>query len=297
MKYYGILFTLLMSAQFLGAQKYGNGNLAQFTRSFDGIESINIQFNADIVLDYSAEEKLSIEVDENLTELVGIEFKNGKLTLDQVEWIEPSKQPKITIGTPNLKRIFQGTHSSTEIINLDSKKLRLEGNVGQITVRGNTNILKVNVSGTDLKLNELKVKTAKIKLLGDAKVYLGDVQRIETKYMDDERIVLSEEPAEYIANNPKETFESRPRFAPNAELEFINFKIRNNSWQRKHFVVIGPKKDGNSFSYGFSMLPKTNKSEKWSVGTMIYEEKRNGSRVFLAQINEEDAGTIVELFE
>jgi len=296
MKNYVLLLALCFS-QISQAQIYGNGNATEFSRTVDGLTTIDIQFNADITLDYSAEEVLSIEIDENIKDLVGIDFVNGKLTLDQVKWIEPKSLPKIRIGTPNLLRVFQGTHSSTEIVHVNSSNLRLEGNVGKIKASGKVELLKINVSGTDLDLENLEIGTAKIDILEGSKLQFGKVDKIETPYEDDERIKLKQEPKEYIVRNPKVRKNKRPIFEPNPDLRYIPFKVRNNSFTRKHFVVVGPKKNGNTFSYGFSMFPKTNKSEKWSVGTLIYQEKRNGERKLLVTIKEEDEGKVISLFE
>jgi len=296
MKIYGILFSIICCGQIAFAQVRGNGKLIEFTKPFESMRSLDIQFNADILIDYNADEILTIKIDENIKDLVGMEFRNGKLTLDQVQWIEPSTQPQITIGVNKLKRIFQGAHSSTHIINVDNKELRLEGNVGKITVAGKTENLNVYVSGTDLLLKKLEIGLADIRVVGNSKIFLGKVKRIETKFAEDDRIILSEEPDEYITTVPLESQTARSSYDINPELRYIEFKIRNTRLTRKHFVVVGPKKDGTTFSYGFSMFPKTNRSEKWSIGTLIYEEKRNGKRELLVEITDEDENTTVDLF-
>ncbi len=295
MKYLTTLVLIVCTQQLLTAQIYGNGNQVEFSRSVAGITSIDIQFNADIILDFSGDEVMRIEVDENIKDLIGIDFTNGKLSLDQVKWIEPKMLPKIYIGTPQLERVYQGTHSTTKIIGVQGSTLRLEGNVGKIIASGNVELLKINTSGTDIDLEDLEIATAKINILGHAKVKLNKIDRIETTYADDKRIQLMQEPNEYLNEIPA-VKDDTPVFSANPGLSYINFKIRNNSWTRKHFVVVSPKRDGNTFSYGFPMMPSTNKSEKWSVGTRIYQEKRDGERILLVTIEEKDEGRVIPLF-
>ena len=78
---------------------------------------------------------------------------------------------------------------------------------------------------------------------------------------------------------------------------WIPFKIKNNSWNRNNFLVIGPKKDGSSFSYGFPMMPGTTRKENWSVGSKVYKVNRLGLRKLLVEIKEEDKDKTVKLFE
>ncbi len=293
-----VLLVILCIITYNAAQSqiYGNGKMVEFSQSVKGLTSIDIQLNADIILDYSAEETIQIKIDENLIEHVGISFISGRLTLDQKKWIEPKQLPQIRIGSPALKRIFQGTHSTSKLVHVKANKLRLEGNVGKIIAEGQVENLRVLTSGTDLELQDLAIDEINISALEDSKVRLGKVRKIETKYKNDDRIILEEEPEEYIATEGEYENSNRLSYAPNPDLRYIEFKIRNNSFRRKHFVVVGPKKDGSTFSYGFSMFPKTNKSEKWSVGTQIFEEKKFGKRELLVTIKEEDENTVVSLF-
>ena len=277
-------------------QIYGNGKLFTATRTLGGLEEIDIQFNADITLNYNAIESMTITAEENIMEYIGQEFNNGKLTLDQIRWIEPSKNPTIVIGTPNLKKIFQGTHSSTYITNMKSNKIWITGNVGKVFVEGSCQKVRINVSGTDVDLSKTKVGFADITIDGSSTVILDKVNTLNTKLDRNANLVLKSEPNEYLDDSEKETKEKKSEYKPNPELKYISFKIKNNSWSRNHFIVVGPKKDGGTFSYGFPMMPGTSKSEKWSVGTKIYKEGSLGNRKLLVTITSKDEGQLVKLF-
>ncbi len=280
------------------SQIYGNGNLTTITIDISGIEEIDIELNANITLDYSAKESMTITADENVIKYMGRKFKNGKLTLDQIKWIEPSKNPTIVIGTPNLKKIYQGTHSSTYITNINSNRLSIKGNVGKVFASGSCKEIRVNVSGTSVDLSNTKIEEADISIDGNGTVTLGKVNMLDTDLERNSNLVLLYEPNEYLGNSEKninENINDRD-FFPNSDLKFIQFKIKNNSWSRNHFYVVGPKKDGSTFSYGFPMMPGFSKSEKWSVGTKIYQEGKMGNRKLLVTITAEDKGTVVNLF-
>ena len=51
----------------------------------------------------------------------------------------------------------------------------------------------------------------------------------------------------------------------NEQVKWINFVIKNNSENRNHFVVKGPKSDGSKFGYGFPMMPNEERKEFWQV--------------------------------
>lgn len=286
------LFSILGTAQI-----NGNGKLTTTTISLEKLTEIDIQFNADIILDFNAKETMTITADENVMNYIGQSYSNGTLTLDQIKWIEPSRNPKITIGTPYLKKVYQGTHSTTDIINVKSEKLWINGNVGKVNVSGECNEVRVRVSGTDVNLRNTKIDYADITVDGRATITLNDVNQLDTDLNRNANIVLLKEPRKYLGNSKQEVKGRQPEFAANPDLKFISFKIKNNSWTRKHFVVVGPKKSGNTFSYGFPMMPGSTKTENWSVGTKVYREGRLGSRELLVTIKAEDEGQVVKLFE
>lgn len=82
-----------------------------------------------------------------------------------------------------------------------------------------------------------------------------------------------------------------------AKAKYIDIKIKNNSLNRNHFEVRGPKQDGSYFGYGFPMMPGASKKERWTVGTTVYRVNRVGLRKLLVTLTTEDAGKTVKLFE
>ena len=293
MKFVKILLLGLIFNTQMFAQINGNKNLTTITKPLSGLRTIDVQFNANITLDYNLKEEITITADENIMEYIGMNFTDGKLTLDQIKWIDPSQLPIIVVGTPFLQSIYQGTHSSTILKNVDANSLNIEGNVGKVKAAGRTTELRVVTTGTDVDLSELQVTNAFISIDDDSKVIIDKVTNLKTDLDDKARLVLLSE----IDNYSEPVSKKKTYSAVNPDLKWIDFKIKNNSLKRNHFVVIGPKKDGSTFSYGFSLFPGASKNEKWSVGTKIYKEKRSGALgTLLVTIDPSNEGEVVDLF-
>jgi len=80
------------------------------------------------------------------------------------------------------------------------------------------------------------------------------------------------------------------------EVRYIKFKIKNNSFNRNHFYVVGPKPNGGKFSYGFPMMPGQIRKETWTTGTKIYKTTKLGLRKLLVTIKADDENQVVKLF-
>ncbi|MEE4248536.1 MAG: DUF2807 domain-containing protein, partial [Kangiellaceae bacterium] len=116
MKKLSILFYLV--AHFALGQVKGNNNIVTKSYDINRIEAVKINLYAKVTIDQSEDERLTITADENLLDLIEWDIVDGKLYLDQKEWISPSQSIIIRIGAPNLKRLETGTHALTKIINL-----------------------------------------------------------------------------------------------------------------------------------------------------------------------------------
>ena len=103
-----IIVVCLLLSTIRYAQIYGNGKPSTTTITLSGLEELDIQFNADITLDYSAFETIAITAEENIIKYIGQNFIARRLALDQIKWREPSKNPKIVIGTPKPKENISG---------------------------------------------------------------------------------------------------------------------------------------------------------------------------------------------
>lgn len=164
--------------------------------------------------------------------------------------------------------------------------------IGKVVVSGVVNNLTVGVELGEVAASKLNAKNAKINIWGRGKATVFVTNKIFSKVKKEGRLILVNTPKLLKGDTKKAIVKTKKN--GNKNVIWIPFKIKNNSWNRNNFVVIGPKKDGSSFSYGFPMMPGTTRKENWSVGSKVY---RLGLRKLLVEIKEEDKGKTVKLFE
>ena len=298
MKRLSILFILLSNL----AMSQVKGNKTIVTQSYDveSITEVKINLYAKITIDQSAEEGLTITADENLLDLIDREIIDGKLHLDQKEWISPSEAIIITIGAPNLRRVETGTHDVTKIINLNNDYLQIMAPIGNITVEGKTKELRIGAELAKVNALDMEAENVYVNLWSWGNVKVNPTQQLWAEVSNDGKLFYQSKPESF-----KVTTKSGGQVLSMAEKDqiknpdavFINFKIKNNSTNRNNFYVVGPKPDGSKFSYGFPMMPNAKRKENWSVGTKVYKVNSLGFRKLLITIKKEDEGQVVELFD
>lgn len=281
------------------AQIKGNNTIETRNFTVTDLHHLKINLYAKVTIDQSAAEGMSITADRNLFDLITSTVNHGILELNQKEWISPSQDIIITIGAPNLARVESGTHDETRIININSDLLRVNAPVGNITIEGRTKELRLGAELATIDASKLIVDDAFINLWSYGKItvnvnntlwadisnngqliYLNTPNKIQKKTKNGGRIVTL---------NDAETIK-------NPQIEYINFKIKNNSSNRNHFYVVGPKPDGSKFSYGFPMMPNSKRDENWTTGTKVYKVNRLGFKKLLITITKTNENQIVDLF-
>ncbi|WP_298516407.1 DUF2807 domain-containing protein [uncultured Kordia sp.] len=281
------------------AQVNGNKNLITRTFPLENIQKIKINFYAKVTIDQSATtESMTITTDENVMDLIAKEVNGTTLQLGQIEWIEPSKAT-ITIGAPNLRHVVTGTHDVTRIVNINNKYLQLTAPIGTIILEGNTKEFRLGVELATVDASKLVAENAIVNIWswGKATVNVTDTLDAEVKNSGTLRYVNS--PKKIHKKTRKEgriVSSETTNSIKNPDAEWIHFKIKNNNSRRNNFFVVGPKKDGSKFSYGFPMMPNSTRKENWTVGTKIYKVNGLGLRKLLVTIKKEDADSTVKLF-
>lgn len=292
MKHLMSILLIFSFTNIASSQIYGDGNIQTMSQKVPNLTSIQIDFNANLKLDYNLEEEMIIDADANVLEWIGITFEDGNLTLDQKKWIEPSKLPTITIGVPNLKSIYQSTHSTTTVSNVSGSVLYLKGNVGKIIAEGVIDDLYIDMENTEIDVRNLEVGTVSISEICRADIQLGKYQKLNREENSESIVKVNGSPLNLEKQNKSE------KGKKNSEpVKYIKFKIKNNSLARHSYYVKGPNGRGGKFSYGFSMFPQTTRNENWSVGTKVYKEGRFGTLTELITITESDEGQVVDLFK
>lgn len=289
-----IIIAILINTSIF-AQIKGNKNIETRTFLVENLEDIKINLYAKITIDYAAEEKMTITADSNLFDKIDTDVVDGKLNLNQLEWIKASQKIVIKIGAPNLKSVEKGTHEMLQIINVDAEYLNLMALVGKVVVSGKVDQFNIGVEIGEVDASKLIAENARVNIWsrGKASVYVEN--EIYSIIKNNGKLILVNQPKILKGDTKKAIAENKKVY--NSDITWINFKIKNNSWNRNHFVVVGPKKDGSTFSYGFPMMPGSTRKESWSIGTKIYKVNSLGLRKLLVEVKSNDKDTTVKLFK
>lgn len=288
------LLCFLISAINANAQVKGNGNIVTKILPLENFDFINIDLTTDLYIDLNQKNTISITTDENLVDLIDRKIRGNALTLDQKKWISPSKRMVIRIGARQLNGINCGAHSLVEIKDLNQEAFKVKANVGRIVLSGKVASLKVKNEVAKVDASELIAAEAKISISSWGSVTANVTEVIDTDIDKSGQLVLVSEPKTY-RGDAKEVFTEN--LNEPEKVKWIKFKIKNNSLSRKHFYVVGPKKDGSRFSYGFPMMPGATRKEDWTIGSKIYKVSKLGLRKLLVTIKAEDENQIVKLFK
>lgn len=291
----GKLTILLLLVGITGiAQIKGNRDLQTRTFQIENLTDIEIGLYANLIIDASASEEMMITTDSNLFDFIDTEVVDGKLKLDQKEWIQSSKQIQIRIGAPKLERVQQGTHDVVRVINLEAENFSVMALNGKIVISGEICTLGIGAENGIVDASNVKAKEVNLNIWGHGKAIVHATESLYTKLGKSARLELINQPKKItgpieraIANNNPNRKEA---------VRYIDFKIKNNSFNRNNFYVIGPKPNGRNFSYGFPMMPGKIRKEKWTTGTKIYKVNRLGLRQLLVTITDTDEDKVVKLF-
>ncbi len=294
-----ITLLLLLIGMTSMAQIKGNKKIETRTFEIENVTHIKINFYAKITIDQSAREHMTITTDSNLFDRIDKTVVDGILHLDQKEWISPSQNAIITIGAPHLKRIESGTHDITKLININSDLLQINAPIGRIIVEGKTKELRLGAELASIDASKLIAENAFVNLWSYGKAKVNVTNTLWAEVANDGELVYVNTPKKIDSktkNGGRVSYINSAKKVKNGKISFINFKIKNNSPNRNHFYVIGPKSDGSKFSYGFPMMPNAKRHEDWSVGTKVFKVNSLGFRKLLVTIKKEDEGKTINLF-
>ena len=291
-----LIIFLLILPNLIIAQVKGNKEIVTRTFPIKNIESITINFYAEVIIDCSELEGMSITTDSNLFDLIQKDMDGTELKLDQKEWISPSRKAEIRIGAPMLKKLTTGTHDLTKVINIDNDYFQVLSPVGEVQLQGKTKEFNLEIKLAKVDASQLVAENANINIWSRGSAKIAVLNELDVKLDEDAKLELVNEPKSLKGdinklkktNNPEKRDES---------IVYIDFKIKNNSANRRNFFVIGPKPDGEKFSYGFPMMPLATRDERWTTGTKIYKVNSMGLRELLVTISAEDENQTVKLFE
>jgi len=289
-----LTFILLLVGMTGVAQVKGNKNITTRTIDMQGLTAIEMGLYAQVVIDQNATAEMIITTDSNLQELIDTEVVDGILKLAQLEWIQPSQRIKITIGAPSLTRLQVGVNETLLLKNVDREAISLMALNGEIVAFGKANKVGIGAENGTVNASKLEVKQANVNIWGHGKAIVNATELVESTLDKNARLEFVQQPEKVIGETNTISEEAKTAFA---KAKYIDIKIKNNSWNRNHFVVKGPKQDGSYFGYGFPMMPGTVKKERWTIGTKVYKVNKIRVKKLLVTITEKNEGETLELFK
>lgn len=289
-----VLFLLLLINFQLQAQIKGNGNIV--TRSFpiDQVEQLEVNLNARVILDFKADNQISITTDENLIDQIDFTVSRGYMNLQQKEWIQPSHSLRVTIGASQLRKLNNDAHSQTSLLNMQVENFHLIADIGTIDLQGRVSHLVIDNKSAKIEALDFEASYAEVKIQSWGSVFLNVKDTLNTAIGDKGKLKIIGDPKVLLGNARAILEKNNEQISTNTR--YINLRIKNNSWTRKSFVVVGPKKDGTSFSYGFSLMPGATRAERWTIGSEVFRV-RNGQQSLLTKIEAKDENQLVKLFQ
>ncbi len=286
-----LIIAFFLSCAVASAQITGNKNIVSKTFELEDIQGVRIDFYAKTTIDCKLENQITIKADANLIPLIERTVRDGVLYLNQLEWVQASKKIEILIGAPNLISVESGTHDLTTVKNIDNEEVRILAPIGDLVLQGKTQNLSIHAKNASIDASDLLVENAEITITGDGKAQVSVVNEVKRNLSENARVQLIGEPVSIIGA-AKNSSSSRSN-----NREWIGFEIKNNSWKRHDFVVVGPKSDGSQFTYGFSMMPGATKHERWTIGSQVYKNSSLGSKKLLLTVEAENKNSLIKLFQ
>ena len=299
MKITQLLFLILLTTFSLNAQKNGNGQLTTKDFNLATFSEIRVNFPVKATIDCGITTAVSMTTDENLFDHILVEVQDDILYIQQKGWVEATKVA-LTIGAPNLKRLQSDGYGIYTVKNIDADEFRVMNNVGLVTLEGKTNSLNFGMEIGTLDAAELIAQEVYANIWSHGKATVNAVQLLDGKVENGGEIIYQNKPAK---NRIRIKGDSEVQSVADAakdkqsaqKLDYIHFKLFNNSGKRIQAYVKGPK--GKRFSYGFPLNPLQKRKENWPIGSKVYKVNKLGNRTLLATIAATDAGDVVKLFD
>ncbi len=276
------------------AQVKGNKQIETRTFPVKGLTDLEMGLYAKVEIDQSSKEEMTITADSNLFDLIDTEVVDGTLKLAQKEWIRPSRTISVKIGMPKMKRVQVGVHETVVIKNIDKESIALMALNGKIIALGSVVKAGIGAENGTIDAGALRAEEVYLNIWGDGKAVVNALELLESTLSKEARAELIGMPKK-IKGDTKKIRKHDPQ-KTSEPVKWITFKIKNNSLNRNHFVVRGPKANGSKFGYGFPMMPQAVRKEKWSVGTKVFLKSKLGLQKLLITIKPEDEGKTLKLF-
>jgi len=289
--------TMFIHVQFSFAQIRGNGNIVTKEIKVTSFEKIHINFPVKVIIDANSDYALTITTDENILSEIVLGNTNNKLEILQDKWIQPTKMVDVKIGTKGLTSLEVGGYGKTKVINLDEDEFQLINLVGNVMLEGKVNTLRFSMETGELKALKLVAQNVIGDIWSHGEAEVNVVSSLEGTISGRGKLVYQQKPEFFKikTKNKGEVFSLEKNTKQKKEaIQYVNITLKNSRYTRIHTYVRGPK--AKRFSYGLPFNPKQRRTERYPVGTKIFQVNTLGKRKLLTTIQAEDEGEMVDLF-
>ena len=167
-----LAFSLFFSQTILAQFVKGNGNVTKSNRQISGIKYVKVEDGIDLYLYMNGNEKLGIEADENLHDLIRTEKDGDKLHIYLSKSVRKAKSLKVHLSVLDLKGVKASGGSdvdSRDLIKVDNLNLVCSGG-SDIKMQVEANELKCKTSGGSDSYLSGKVKIFRAEASGGSDV-------------------------------------------------------------------------------------------------------------------------------
>lgn len=248
----------------------GNGKLVKLNPSISAFTKLDINhMNAQVVVESGAAEfAIDVTIDENLKEFFRYKQEDNTLKLSfdlsggkYDRWLS-SNNTVVTIKVPSLEALNNNGNTNIEIKQLNQKtfKLTSSGNA-DIKLSGTVNEITLQTTGnSDINAALLSTFKTTLSSSGNANIVVNTKELVETNMNGNNEVT------NLFGNAGVTTLAKR-----NTPVEFVRFKLRNNSVLPTKLSVISyrPDEQGNGTT-AFVMLPYGTRTYRFPIGTKIY---------------------------
>lgn len=299
MKITKLLFFILLITTSLTAQQNGNGQLTTKNFTLSDFKEIRVNFPVKATIDCGTATAFTMTTDDNLFDHILVEVEDDILYVQQKGWVEATKV-ELTIGAPNLKRLQSDGYGTYVVQNIDADEFRVMNNVGLVTLSGKANTLRFGIETGTIDAVELVAQEVYASIWSHGKATVNAVQLLDGKLDNGAEVIYTKEPQKVSIRTKGDSevlsaSKATEKEAMAQQIDYIDFKIYNNSGKRLQMYVRGPR--GKRFSYGFPLNPLQKRQKHWPIGSKVYKVGKLGTRTLLATIEAADADGVVKLFD
>lgn len=145
------------------AHIHGNGKVVKQERNISGFDKISVSTGIEVILNQDTFEKVVVEVDENIQEILKTEVKDGKLKIYLEKGVSHTKTMKVYVTLKQLISLAASSGSEVKTENrINAENLTVSSSSGsEVSMEVNCSMVTVDsssgseltVSGTSMAIN------------------------------------------------------------------------------------------------------------------------------------------------